>query len=72
MSCGAKLENLPEHPEPHARLDAPLRKIWSAPHVLRCAPEKIVEHPACVCCDAPLALLFLVLKAISSKSTYIY
>ena len=42
---GTKLENLPENLEPHAHLDAPLRKIWSAPHVLRCAPEKNVEHP---------------------------
>ena len=43
---GTKLENLPEKPEPHARLDVPLGKIWSGPLVLRCAPEKNVEHPA--------------------------
>ena len=43
--CGTKLENLPEKPEPHTRLDVPLKKIWSAPHLLRCAPEKNVEHP---------------------------
>ena len=43
---GTKLENLPEKPEPHTRLDVPLRKIWSALHLLRYVPKKNVEHPA--------------------------
>ena len=48
---GTKLENMPENLEPHARLDAPMRQIWSAPHVLRCAPEKNAEHPAAACVE---------------------
>ena len=42
---GTKFENMPENLEPHARLDAPMRQIWSAPHVLRCAPEKSLGCP---------------------------
>ena len=34
---GTKLENLLKIPEPHARLDAPLRKMLSTLRVLTCA-----------------------------------
>ena len=48
---GTKLENMPENLELHAHLDARMRQIWSAPHVLRCAPEKNIKHPAVACVE---------------------
>ena len=63
-----RLKNLAEKPEPRARLDVPLRKAWSAPRVLRCAPEKHTEVPASV--EMRLWCVLLMLDAISSKSTY--
>ena len=63
---GIRLENLSEKPEPHARQHALLRKIWSAPYLSRCAPEKNIEHPALV--QMRPWSVFFILEAISSKS----
>ena len=69
---GTKLENLPENLEPHARLDVAMNQIWSAPHVLRCAPQKNVEHPAAACVEMRPWCFFLWLEAFSSKPMCIY
>ena len=66
----SRLKNFAEKPEPCARQDACLRKAWSAPCVLRCAPEKITELAASVEMNPWCVLLML--DAVSSKPTYRY